>query len=67
MTYSSLIHLLPRMLRKEDALDYVGGQTMLKDLGVRPTVQKKGITLYDRLKLDKALDALNEVAELPDH
>lgn len=58
MKYHAVIAMLPRMLRAEEAADYVGGQTMLKELGVEPTSRRKGCTLYDRHDLDRAIEAL---------
>ena len=56
MKYSAVIALPPRLLRAEDAADYVGGETMLKELAVEPISRRKGSTLYDRVDLDRAID-----------
>lgn len=55
-SYSAIIALLPRLLRSEHAEDYVGGSTMLKELGVKPVEKRKGLTLYDRFDLDAAIE-----------
>ncbi len=57
MKYQAVIAMLPRLLRAEDAADYVGGETMLKELAVEPFSRRKGSTLYDRVDLDRAIDA----------
>lgn len=50
----------PRMMDPELAREYVGGQSIFDDLLaqklVKPRVQKKGCTRYDRVELDHALD-----------
>src|SRR5688500_1209372 len=62
MKYASIIPTLPRLLRAQDASDYVAGETVLAELreryGVRPVVQKKGLTAYDRYDLDRAIEAM---------
>ena len=58
MKYHQVIVQLPRLLRAEEAADYVGGVTMLKELGVSPISKRKGCTLYDRTDLDQAIDKL---------
>lgn len=58
MKYHAIINLLPRMLGAAEARDYVGGQTMLRELSVKPTVQRKGLTLYDRQDLDRAIEKI---------
>lgn len=58
MKYHAVIHMLPRLLNAAEAADYVGGETMLKELGVEPVSRRKGSTLYDRQDLDRAIDAL---------
>lgn len=58
MKYSHIMEMLPRLLRSEEAEDYVGGDVMLRELGVRPLKQRKGLTIYDRVDLDKAIDNL---------
>ena len=56
MKYHAVIAMLPRLLRAEEAADYVGGETMLKELAVEPFSRRKGSTLYDRVDLDRAID-----------
>lgn len=56
MKYHAVIAMLPRLLRAEEAADYVGGETMLKELAVAPFSRRKGSTLYDRVDLDRAID-----------
>jgi len=58
MKYHAVISMLPRLLSAADAADYVGGESMLKQLGVKPTSRRKSCTLYDRQDLDRAIDAL---------
>ena len=58
MKYHAVISMLPRLLRAEEAADYVGGETMLRELAVPPTCKRKGLTVYDRLELDRAIEAL---------
>lgn len=60
MKYHAIIHMLPRLLRAEEACDYVGGPTMLRELGVEPTTKRKGLTLYDRQDLDRAIEKLKQ-------
>lgn len=62
MKYHNIIAMLPRLLDAEAAADYVGGPKMLADLGVKPIVQKKGMTRYDRTELDRAIDKLKLAA-----
>ncbi|MDQ3621320.1 MAG: hypothetical protein M3463_02370 [Verrucomicrobiota bacterium] len=56
MKYHAVIAMLPRLLRAEEAADYVRGETMLKELAVPPFSRRKGSTLYDRVDLDRAID-----------
>lgn len=58
MRYHAIIHMLPRLLRADEACDYVGGPTMLRELNVAPTAQRKGLTVYDRQDLDRAIEKL---------
>lgn len=50
----------PRMMDPELAREYVGGQAIFFDLQekklIKPRVQRKGCTRYDRTELDHALD-----------
>lgn len=50
----------PRMMNPDMAADYVGGSSIFQDLLkkklVKPRVQRKGCTRYDRVELDNALD-----------
>ena len=50
----------PRMMNPDMATEYVGGQLIFQDLVkkklVKPRVQKKRCTRYDRVELDNALD-----------
>jgi hypothetical protein len=66
MKYQAVITMLPRLLSASEAEDYVGGLTMLKELGVKPFSQKKGSTLYDRQDLDNAIDK-RKLAEAAAH
>jgi hypothetical protein len=55
----NLITGWPRMMSPEMAEEYVGGPTIFKDLTkkrIKPRVQRKGLTRYDRYMLDAALD-----------
>lgn len=58
--YSQVIALLPRLLSARDAEDYVCGPTMLADLrehwGLKPLEQRKGLTVYDRHDIDRAIE-----------
>lgn len=51
----------PRMMRRDLAQDYVGGETMLAEMEakklVTPAEQRNRLTLYDRYELDAACDA----------
>jgi hypothetical protein len=60
MKYHAVIAMLPRLLRAEEAADYVGGETMLRELNVKPTSRRKGCTLYDRHDLDRAIEAVKQ-------
>ena len=62
MKYHAVIAMLPRLLRAEEAADYVGGETMLKELAVEPFSRRKGSTLYDRVDLDRAIEITNASA-----
>jgi hypothetical protein len=50
----------PRMLDPHESHEYVGGGTIFADLEkknlIKPRVQGKGLTRYDRVELDNALD-----------
>lgn len=62
MKYSSLIKSAPRMLRKEDADNYVGSRVLLEQMEaagwIQPAVRRHKITLYDIRKLDECCDRL---------
>jgi hypothetical protein len=51
----------PRMMSSEEATAYAGGPTIFADLLkkklLKPREQRKGLTRYDRLDVDGALDA----------
>jgi hypothetical protein len=51
----------PRMMGPELATEYVGGSKIFGDLEkkelIKPRVQGKGCTRYDRVELDAGLDA----------
>lgn len=57
-----------RLLRKDDAATYVGGEHLLdlfvKAGWVKPAKQGPRCTVYDRLKLDTACDRLSNGEEL---
>jgi hypothetical protein len=50
----------PRLMNPDLAVEYVGGVSIFDDLVkkkfVKPRVQRKGCTRYDRVELDNALD-----------
>jgi hypothetical protein len=50
----------PRFMCPQLAVEYVGGQLIFEELVdtglVKPRVQRKGLTRYDRCELDNALD-----------
>jgi len=50
----------PRFMPTDWAMVYVGGQTIFDDLKakdlLKARVQRKGLTRYDRVELDDALD-----------
>ncbi len=64
MKYSDIMATLPRLLRSRDAADYVAGEAVLVDLsenhGLKPIIQKKGVTAYDRHDLDAAIERLKK-------
>lgn len=53
---SYVVSITPRLLDPETAVVYCGGAKILAALRVKPRVQGKGLTRYDRLELDAALD-----------
>jgi len=57
----NLIAAWPRMMSTEEATAYAGGPTIFADLLrkdlLEPREQRKGLTRYDRLSVDAALDA----------
>lgn len=57
----NLISAWPRLMRRDLAQEYVGGETMLAELEsaelVSPAEQRNRLTLYDRHELDAAVDA----------
>jgi hypothetical protein len=64
MTYSQ-IKCAPRMLRKEDAEDYIGGRRMLQLMEqarptpwITPAVARHKMTLYDKRLLDECCNRL---------
>jgi hypothetical protein len=62
--YCDIMASLPRLLRAEDAEDYVAGPTVLADLreryGLKPTIQQKKLTVYDRHDIDLAIENLKQ-------
>jgi len=58
-----IIHGWPRFMRPEVAAKYAGGPTNLKTLetehGLRPVIQHKSNTTYDRTLVDQAMDRLS--------
>ena len=58
----SAIKLSPRLLRSEDAAEFVGGEQVLKDLEasgwIAPVRRAKRMTLWDAKLLDAACDRL---------
>jgi len=50
----------PRLLRKDDAETYVGGRRNLEALRkvgwIKPLIQHKSNTTFDRIKLDQVID-----------
>jgi hypothetical protein len=64
MKYCDIMASLPRLLRAEDAEDYVAGPTVLADLrerfGLRAIVQQKKLTVYDRHDIDLAIENLKQ-------
>ena len=63
----TIVAAWPRFLSPELATDYVGGPTILAALKrqelVSPRVQRKGLTVYDRVELDAACDAFRSLDE----
>ena len=68
MRYSALA-ILPRLLRAEDAGQYVGCPgllgRMVKAGWIKPLVQRKRMTLFARSKLDECCERL-ERGEFPE-
>jgi hypothetical protein len=58
MKYQAVMNQLPRLLKADDAEDYVGGETMLRKLEVKPVHQGNRLTVYDRHELDAAIEKL---------
>jgi hypothetical protein len=65
--FSALIQ--PRLLRPNDAADYVGGEGMLKHFvkagWLEPVVQRKRLTVYRRADLDACCSRL-DAGEFPE-
>jgi hypothetical protein len=71
MKYSA-IKAAPRMLRKDDAGQYVGAPKLLEKMEnaqppwIKPAVARHRMTLYDVRLLDECCDRLSR-GEFPDH